>query len=467
MFVMDSGVLLIALASFGAGVLLVWGFLAQRSASRFAELRAAAERSAGECAAAGREVERVVTELRGLRQQLDAEAQRRAVAETELRTARESLEALEGFAARAQGQLEGTYAKLSQDALKGALEQLSAQIKPQLEGTRGEISSTLDAKKVEIEALMQPLRQMLEKYQAELGRSERERVDAYGKLVNQIGELRTAQTQARDAAHKLEHALRNPGVRGAWGEKTLRNCIELAGMANYCDFFEQQSFDDEDGNRLRPDVVVRLPQKRFIPIDSKAPIDAWLEAANESDEAKRKTLLDLHARNLRRHIDGLSKRRYQENVGESLDFTIMFIGGEQFLASALTTDPMLFEYAAEKNVVLASPTVLLPLLRAVATGWRAEKTEESARRVLTLGRELADRFSTMFSHFSEVGGALTRATTAYNAALRSAESRLLPKARELAELTDARKDVPEAEQVVIHTVEPPRLTVSGDDEPVS
>lgn len=462
---MDPVSLAVGVVALLFGAVVAWMVASHKVAGRLGALSVAAERAGAECEMARRESERSRAELGALRQQLDEEARLRTVAETELRAVRESLAEQARFIVEAKSQLEGSYARLSQEALRGAIEQLSAQIRPHLEGTQGAISSTLDSKKTEIEALLKPLNQMIEKYQSELGRSERERHDAYGKLTNQIEGLLAAQTQARDAAHKLEHALRNPGVRGAWGEKTLRNCIELAGMSNYCDFTEQQSFDGEEG-RLRPDVVIRLPQHRFIPIDSKAPISSWLEAANEPDEGRRKVLLDQHARNLRRHIDALSRREYGQNVGESLDFTIMFLGGEQFLSSALMTDPTLFEYAAERKVVLASPTVLLPLLRAVATGWRAERTEESARRALELGKELVDRFTTMFTHFSEVGGALGKAVERYNSAVRSAESRLLPKARELAEAVEARKEVPDADPIALHPIDAPRIAPSVEEETV-
>lgn len=461
---MDSGALLLGVVCLVSGGLLAWLVAHFRLSRRLGELSTSAQRAGAECDAARREAVKTGEELGRLRLRLEEEAKARTIAETELRASREALEQQAQFITQAREQLEGTYARLSQTALRSAIDQLSAQLRPQLEGTRGEITTTLEAKKSEIESLIKPLREMLDKYQAELGRSERERVDAYGQLTQHIQTLFAAQGQARDAAHKLEHALRNPGVRGAWGETTLRNCIELAGMASYCDFVEQATFDSDEGRKLRPDVVIRLPQERFIAIDSKAPIDAWLEAANASDEQRRREFLDVHAKNLRRHVDALSKRRYEESVGESLDFTIMFIGGEQFLSAALMTDPTLFEYAAEKKVVLATPTVLLPLLRAVATGWKAERTEESARRALDLGRDLVDRFSVLFSHLSEVGGALGRAVESYNKTIRSAESRLLPKARELAEAADARKEIPPPEQVAIHPIEAPQMRLLGDDE---
>lgn len=467
---MDSGALLLGLLCFFSGALVAWLVAHSRVSRRLNDLSALSERAGAECEAARREATRAGGEVSLLRSRLEEESRARAIAETELRTSRAAMEQQTQFIGQAREQLEGTYARLSQTALRAAIEQLSAQMRPQLEGTRGEISTTLEAKKTEIEGLIRPLREMLEKYQSELGRSERERIDAYGQLSKHIETLFAAQGQARDAAHKLEHALRNPGVRGAWGETSLRNCIELAGMASYCDFVEQASFDSDEGRKLRPDVVIRLPHERFIPIDSKAPIDAWLEAANESDEQRRRDLLDQHAKNLRRHIDALSKRRYEENVGDALDFTVMFIGGEQFLSAALMTDPSLFEYAAEKKIVLATPTVLLPLLRAVATGWKAERTEESARRALELGRDLVDRFSVLFTHLSEVGASLGKAVDSYNRTIRSAESRLLPKARELAEATDARKEIPPPEQVALHPVDVPRLRLLEEDdtdEPVS
>lgn len=425
--------------------------------------RAAAERALAERDGAALERERAAADLATVRERLEAEQQARVAAETQCRELQQRAEATVRFVEETRKQLEGTYAQLSQAALKGAVDQLLDVVKPHLEGNQKTIVSTVDQKKSEIENLLAPVKKMLDDYQMHLHRSEKDRVEAFSGLAQQIRQLNEASASAQREASKLATALRAPQVRGSWGENTLRNCVEMAGMNGFCDFEWQYSIEGEENRRLRPDMIVRLPEERVIAVDSKAPIEAYLAAAEESDEKRRRELLAQHASNLRRHIDSLSRKDYQEYVqkslGKSLSFTILFISGEHFLSSAMITDAEIFEYAASKNIVLASPTILVPLLKALASGWKAEKLEENAQKSIELAAELHSRFLKVFEHFQGVGKSLNQAVTKYNDAMRSIDARLVPAARQLEEQIGARKAMEETQKIDRLALEASKLDV--------
>src|SRR5260221_235371 len=260
--------------------------------------------------------------------------------------------------------MEDAFTAMAQRVFAEVGQQLSVQNKTQVDGS-------LNQKKAEIETLLTPLREMLDGYRGELLKSESARTEAYGGLQEQIRALLTAQESAQREASRLANALQSPTVRGSWGENTLKRCVELAGMSEFCDFTMQETFLDDAGRRLRPDVIVRLPNQRVIAIDAKVPLTEFTAAANAESEDARREFLVLHARTLRRHIDSLSRREYQASIGNTLDFTVLFLAGEHFLSAALVTDPALSEYAPEKKVYLPTPTTLIPRLRTVATGWQA------------------------------------------------------------------------------------------------
>jgi len=381
-----------------------------------------------------------------LRRELDAVLQSRAAAEARAAHFEESRE-----------QMETAFVGLAQRAFAEVSQQLMSQSKTQLDGT-------LDTKKVEIEGLLKPLRDMVEQYRGELLKSERSRVEAYGGLQEQIRALLIAQEAAHRQSARLANALQSPTVRGSWGESSLKRCVELAGMSEFCDFDVQMTFENDEGRRLRPDLIVRLPNKRVIAIDSKAPREEYIAASNEADEARKRELLALHARNLRRHIDSLSKREYQSSIGETLDFTVMYLPGEHFLSAALVTDPMLFEYAVDRKIYLASPTVLLPLLRAVAAGWKAERTEENAKRMHEAGVELFNRFVVVMDHFTAVGEQLRKTVENYNKAIRSVDTRLWPKAEELQRLAGSGKELGALEQIDAIPLESTKLRLHAQGE---
>lgn len=428
-------VLVALLGGFGLG----WLIASARRAAQLHSVRA-------EIHAHDRERVRLTNELAILRSRFETQQTERAAAEARLETLEQS-----------KAQLTGAFAKLSQETLQATVEQLLQVVRPHLDGNSDKIASTLDHKKLEIESLLTPVREMLDRYREELQNSETLRTQGYAGLQEQIRNLLEATRTTQMETSRLISALKVPTVRGSWGENTLRNCVELAGMSAFCDFTPQATTETDDGKRLRPDMVIRLPNKRVIAVDSKTPIEFYQAAAEEPDEEKKRELLALHARNVRKHVEQLSRKDYQSAVGDTLDFTVMFLGGEQFLASALTTDPSIFQFAADRKIFLATPTVLLPLLRAVAAGWRAEQSEENARQALALGIELYNRFVKVFEHIEGVGESLSGAVGKYNEAIRSLETKLLPKARQLQAFVSSSKDTPELKLIDRQPLDSPSI----------
>lgn len=363
-------------------------------------------------------------------------------------------------------QIEDSFVALAQKAVKDASEAL-------VHTNRTQIGGALDTKKAEIEALLTPVRLMIESYRSELSRSELARNESYGGLQEQVKMLLVAQASTQREASRLANALQSPTVRGSWGESSLKRCVEMAGMSEFCDFEVQPTFINEEGRRLRPDLIVRLPNSRVIAVDSKAPLTEYTEASNEQDESKKRELLAAHAKTLRRHIDSLSKREYQASVGESLDFTVMYLPGEHFLSAALVTDATLFEYAVEKKIYLASPTVLLPLLRAIAAGWKAERTEENAKKMHDAGVDLFNRFVKVMEHIASIGKALQGTVEKYNAAIGSIDRMLWPKGEEMQRMAQSGKEMKNLDQLDVLPLESTklRLTMQGEEpgvvEPLS
>lgn len=370
----------------------------------------------------------------------------RAVAETRL----EEIE-------QARATVADSFVAEAQKAFRDVGEALVTMNKTQVDGS-------LETKRAEIETLLSPLREMLEQYRGDLVKSERVRNEAYGGLQQQILTLLAAQQSAQREASRLANALQSPAVRGSWGENSLKRCVELAGMSEFCDFDVQETVYGEEGRRLRPDLIVRLPNNRVIAVDAKVPLTEYTQAANEADEERKRGLLESHAKTLRRHIDTLSRREYQSAIGETLDFTVMFLPGEHFLSAALVTDAALFEYAVGRKIYLASPTVLLPLLRAVAAGWKAERTEENAKRMHDAGVELFNRFVKVMELFADLGSGLARTVEKYNLVVRSIDSRLWPKGEELQRMSGSGKELAAPEQIEAVPLESSklRLTMQGD-----
>ncbi len=388
-----------------------------------------------------------------MQQRIEEAQQARAVAETR---ADETSKVLANHT-QLRKEIEDSFSALAQKAFKDVSEAL-------VHTNRTQVTGALDTKKAEIESLLTPVREMLESYRGEVSKSELARNESYGGLQEQIRALLIAQESTQREASRLSNALKSPTVRGSWGESSLKRCVELAGMSEFCDFDLQQTFFTEEGRKIRPDLIVRLPNKRVIAVDSKAPLAEYAEASNETDEARKRELLLSHAKMLRRHIDSLSRREYQGSIGETLDFTVMYLPGEHFLSAALVTDASLFEYAVDRKIYLASPTVLLPLLRAIAAGWKAERTEENAKKMHDAGVELFNRFVKVMEHLSGVGKALQGTVEKYNAAIGSIDRMLWPKGEELQRMAQSGREMKNLDQIDLLPLESTKLRLTMQNE---
>jgi DNA recombination protein RmuC len=273
---------------------------------------------------------------------------------------------------------------------------------------------------------------------------DRQRASWQGQLAQQVLDMRSTTETLRRETAGLATALRKPQVRGRWGELHLRRAVELAGLVDHCDFDEQVRLQD---GALRPDLVVRLSGGKSLVVDAKVPLDAFLDATQSDDDDAREGHLTRHARQLRIHVDSLSGKRYWRAIAESPEFVVLFVPGEAFLSAALDSDRRLLEYAAERNVVLATPTTLIALLRTVAHGWQHEVLADQARHIHLLGRELHDRLATMTGHVDSLGRSLNAAVGHYNQAVGSFESRVLVSARKFDELGVTGEPLPSPRQV--------------------
>jgi DNA recombination protein RmuC len=310
------------------------------------------------------------------------------------------------------------------DRLSGAVKALSAEA---LDANSARFLELADAR---LSGQVLPLKESLERMDRQLQGVERVRQEAYGALNEGVRQLRVDQERLRAETGNLVTALRAPHVRGRWGEIQLRRVIELAGMVEHCDFEEQHSTVDEDGRVLRPDVVVRLPGGKSVVIDSKVPLVAYLEAFRDdaTDDDRRARLAD-HARHVREHVHKLGQKAYWRQLPATPEFVVMFLPDETFLRAAVEHDPSLIELAVSNNVIPASPTNLIGLLRAVHYGWQQETIAESAREVSDLGRELYKRLATMGGHVTRLGKSLDGAVKAYNETVGSLERQVLVQAR--------------------------------------
>lgn len=316
------------------------------------------------------------------------------------------------------------------EALKDAKESLSAQFHDIANKLLGHAREQfLEQAGQKFTQAVSPVETLLKTYQERLQTIEKERVDSYGELRGMVGELRKDQGQVRDETRNLVNALRSsPKARGRWGEQSLRNVLTQAGLSEGIDFNMEVSVDTDDG-RLRPDVIVNLPNDRKLVIDAKCSLNAYLEACEEVDDEKRQACFRAHLASMRNHAQQLGSKSYWSQFGDAADYVVMYIPGEHFLTAALEQDPALWEWAFERRVLLATPTNLVAIARTVASVWRQEKLNAAAEEIASLGKELHSRLATMNEHMARVGKNLATASSAYNQMVGSFESQVLTQAK--------------------------------------
>jgi DNA recombination protein RmuC len=343
--------------------------------------------------------------------------------------------------------MKDSFASMATAALRNNNEQFLNLARENLGAFQARADGELEKREQAVESLVKPIREALDKNEQQVRRMEAERREAQGALTRQLEMLSESHRLLQDETRNLVQALRRPEVRGQWGEMTLKRLAELAGMVEHCDFCEQESVDTDAG-RLRPDMIIRLPDRRDIVVDAKTPLDAYLSAVEATDDAVRKTQLERHARNVRQRVRELAGKAYWNQFTDSPDFVVLFIPGEQFLAAALEIDHRLLEEALAQHVILATPSSFVALLRAVAYGWRQEALAKNAEIIREIGQDLYTRLATFGEHLAKLGRSLDSSVQSFNKAVGSFDTRVLPGARRFVELgINTRKPVPEPEQI--------------------
>jgi DNA recombination protein RmuC len=407
-----------------------------------------------------------------LRLQLDGVREERDSARTAHEIAARELATLQADARNFEARLKDL--QESKDALIAQFRTVGDQLlekahKDFLDKAGERFSEADKASQAKLQTLLQPVEATLKRYEEGLQRVEKERVDHYAGLREAVELVRAGQGQVRDETRNLVNALRSsPKARGRWGEQSLRNVLEQAGLSPYADFRSEVSVDGEDG-KLRPDVIVRLPGGRQLIIDAKCSLNAYLDACDEVDEDKREACFRAHLASIRNHAQQLGSKSYWALFGDSAEYVVMYIPGEHFLTAALERDDGLWDWAFERRVLLATPTNLVAIARTVAAVWQQEKLAEAADEIANLGKELHSRLATMAQHMERVGKNLSTANAAYNQMVGSFESQVFTQARRFETLgAGSAKELPtppmvEASPRPLTKLAAPKASANEDD----
>ena len=391
-----------------------------------------------------------VGELEKVLQGVIEENRRLQADNSELVVAKKQVEAQLVLLQEARAELSASFKALSAEIYRSNSESFLQIAKSTLSHFQERAKDDLNQRKEAINDLVKPLQDSLQKVDVHVRQLEKERIAAYTSLAEQVKFMAMSQTRLQGETANLVRALRTPVARGRWGEMQLRRVVEMAGMLAYCDFVEQQTVQGEEGG-LRPDMIIRLPNGQQIVVDSKASLQAYLEAHEMEDDEQRLEKLKTHARQMRTHLGQLSGKSYWQQFDRSPEFVVMFVPGENFFSAALAQDPELIECGVAQKVILATPTTLIALLRAVSYGWRQEQIAEHAAKIGELGRTLFNRLWVLSSHFEELRKNLDRTVQSYNKVAGSFENRVLVSARKFQEL-DGSLDKPLPELKIIDKV---------------
>ena len=430
-------VIVFTLAGLVTGAGFAW-MLAQSKSAALAERKAELER----------EISSVRSQLS--QQQVDNSALQagKAAVEATLDGERRGTEEKLRLLAGASEELKAQFKALATSALESSNASFLQLAKGTLEKYQSEARGELEKREKAVETMVKPISDSLKQVDEHVRELEKSRAEAYGNLTSQVASLLKTQEALQTETGNLVKAMREPQARGRWGELQLRRCLELAGMLNYCDFREQVTVSRDDRN-LRPDVIVKLPGEKNIVVDAKVPLAAYLAALEAPDDAIRKERLTDHARQVRQHIDTLSSKSYWNQFEPTPEFVVLFLPGEVFFRAAMDADAELIEYGVSRKVIVASPTTLIALLRAVAYGWNQKNLAESARVISGEGKKLYQRLSAMAWNFEDIGKRLGGAVESYNKAVGSMERSVFPVARKFPELDRSlsAEDLPDLHQV--------------------
>jgi len=448
----------IAATGFAAGFLVAWLWARASSQTQKLELEKRAAGQQGAAEELKKQTLALQEQVRTLQGRVEEEQKLRAAADKEAEGQRANIADQRRLLEEAEKKLKEAFQSLASDALQASSKQFMDLAGATFQSLQKEASGDLEQRKVAIGGMVEPLEKAVNELRAEVNKIESARQEAYGGLRMEVQLLATTNKELRVETGSLVSSLKQPQVKGKWGELTLRRAVELAGMSPHCDFVEQVSVDAEEG-RLRPDLIVNLPGDTQIVIDAKVPLHASFAATTARSDAEYRAAMEQHASLVRDHVNRLSSKEYWKQFKRTPEFVVLFVPGESFFSAALEQDRTLIEDAIEKRVVLASPTTLIALLRAIAYGWNQQVVTENAEKIKNLGKELYDRILKFAEHLADVAKGLERANKAYNNAVSSFDSRLVPSVRKFKELGVGTADVPDIDPIETS----PRPTLSAPD----